>query len=123
MCCSTSGRVAVVTNFFSKEDFGKKYPRSRGTITSTFVVSTLSSEEFSLTELEPHKWEYGGFSVILFDGKRLVYCSNRVSGLYSKALSPGTYGLSNHVLDSPWPKVEKFKAVVAHSRRLGKSPQ
>jgi uncharacterized protein with NRDE domain len=123
ICCSTSGRCAAVTNFHSKEDRGKKYPRSRGEIISNFVRATLSSEEFSLSELDPYKSEYGGFSAILFDGKSLVCCSNRDKDQFSRSLSPGTYGLSNHLLNTPWPKVEKLKTAVVQSRRLGKDPR
>ena len=123
MCCSTSGRCAAVTNFFSKKDRGKKYPRSRGKIITNFVNAKISSELFAASELEPYKNEYGGFTAILFDGKSLVCCSNGDKSQCSRTLSPGTYGLSNHLLDTPWPKVEKLKAAVAQSRRLGKNPE
>lgn len=119
ICCSTSGRCAAVTNFFSREDHGKNYPRSRGKIVSNFVTSTLPAEDFVLTELEPYKKEYGGFSVIFFDGRSLVCCSNRDNCQFSRTLTPGTYGLSNNALDSPWQKVRKIKAAVATSRQLG----
>ena len=116
MCCSTTARCAAVTNFFAKEDRGKKYPKSRGNIVTDFVGAKVSSEEFARDVLEPAKTEYGGFSAFLFDGKSLVYCSNRDSEQFWRKLSPGTYGLSNHLLDTPWPKVQKIKAIVAQSR-------
>jgi uncharacterized protein with NRDE domain len=51
---------------------------------------------------------YSGFNLIFSDGERL--------GIYESApgvgreLEPGTYGLSNHLLDTPWPKVENAKS-------------
>jgi len=38
----------------------------------------------------------------------LYYYSNKMDKI--KKLKPGLYGLSNHLLDTPWPKVEKGKA-------------
>jgi uncharacterized protein with NRDE domain len=49
---------------------------------------------------------YNGFSLIVGDRRRLYYYSNRGS---CRELSPGLYGLSNRLLDTPWPKVEKGK--------------
>jgi uncharacterized protein with NRDE domain len=46
----------------------------------------------------------------LFDVQSLVCYSNRDPDHVVKDLSPGIYGLSNHLLDTPWPKVEQVKA-------------
>lgn len=45
------------------------------------------------------------------DDGEVVYCSNRGSGGNAGvcALTPGNYGLSNELLDSPWSKVQKGK--------------
>ena len=39
----------------------------------------------------------------------MVFCSNRESG-QSQWVEPGTHGLSNYLLNSPWRKVERGKA-------------
>jgi len=39
----------------------------------------------------------------------LVYCHNRGSEKNDQRLAPGKYGLSNHLLDTPWPKVLRTK--------------
>ena len=47
---------------------------------------------------------YGGFNLLIFDGRELLYINN-----YTKQTTPlaaGVYALSNHLLDSPWPKVD-----------------
>jgi uncharacterized protein with NRDE domain len=108
LTCSTSGRLAAVANFIKKEDIGKKYPRSRGEIITNFVSSRLSAKHFA-DQLEKLKDDYSGFSALLFDGESLVCCSNRDPSQFTRALSAGLYGLSNHLLDTPWPKVEKAK--------------
>lgn len=52
--------------------------------------------------------DYPGYNLIAGDRDGLVYHSNR-SG-ETRALGTGVYGLSNHLLDTPWPKVERSKA-------------
>lgn len=42
--------------------------------------------------------------MLRYDGAEVVCCSNRGEGGV-KDLGPGTYGLSNALLDSPWRKV------------------
>ena len=42
-------------------------------------------------------------NLLLSDGESLHYASNR--GPQAQSLAPGVYGLSNHLLDSPWPKL------------------
>ncbi len=123
LCCSTSGRCAAITNFFSRGDEGIQYPKSRGEVITTFVRSRLSSDEFVRLELEDHRDEYGGFSAILFDGESLMYCTNRDGANFARKLLTGVYGLSNHLLDTSWPKVEKLKHAVAHARSLRDDPQ
>lgn len=53
---------------------------------------------------------YSGFNLLLGDADHLVVVSNR--GTPPTVLPPGVYGLSNHLLDSPWPKVERARAAL-----------
>jgi uncharacterized protein with NRDE domain len=48
---------------------------------------------------------YNGFNLLLGDAAGLYYYSNRASGF--QALTPGLHGLSNHLLDTPWPKLKR----------------
>ncbi|MCO5384740.1 MAG: NRDE family protein [Desulfosporosinus sp.] len=54
---------------------------------------------------------YNPFNLIIGDSSSLMYCSKQTSGV--KELKPGIYGLSNHLLDTPWPKVLKSKQALA----------
>ena len=108
LTCSTSGRLAFITNFLKAEDIGKKYSRSRGEITTNFCNSSVSAEEFS-KEIEDIQYDYSGFNAVLFDGENLVCCSNRDPSRFARVLPAGCYGLSNHLLDTPWPKLLKAK--------------
>ena len=46
---------------------------------------------------------YRGFNLLASDGTDLYSFSNRAGA--PQRLQPGIYGLSNHLLDTPWPKV------------------
>jgi uncharacterized protein with NRDE domain len=52
--------------------------------------------------------EYNGFNLIFSDGHNLAVHES-MPGV-GRVLAAGIYGLSNHVLDTPWPKVERAKA-------------
>lgn len=102
-----SGRLAAVTNYRDGRNprLGR---RSRGELVSKFVTDTAPPLRY-LETLRPIQSEFDGFNLLvgsLWDG--IAYLSNR-NGT-PQALAPGVHGLSNHLLNSPWPKVERGKA-------------
>lgn len=104
-----SGRFAVVTNY--REGLNPpKAPRSRGALTADFLQGGMTPAAY-LDVLRPRAQEYGGFSLLVGDGESLHYHSNR--GGTSGPVAPGVHGLSNHLLDTPWPKVQSAKARLA----------
>ena len=104
-----SGRFAAVTNV--REPAMAKGERSRGALTRDFLTADASAEDFA-AKIDGGR--YSGFNLLLGDGESLVYCSNRDGR--PRRLAPGIYGLSNHLLDSPWPKLvaarERFAAAL-----------
>lgn len=105
---TTACRYAVVTNY--REGLNPaKAPRSRGALTAEFLKRDVVPEEY-LRELQPHAGEYGGFSLVVGDRDSLWYFSNR--GGAPAPITPGVHALSNHLLDTPWPKVQAAKARV-----------
>jgi uncharacterized protein with NRDE domain len=54
---------------------------------------------------------YNGFNLIAGDLDELYYVSNRASLM--TAITPGIYGLSNHLLNTPWPKIERGKKILS----------
>lgn len=104
MGVTKSGRIAAVTNFRDPEDT-KKRPKSRGFLVIDFLKSVTPPSEY----VEGLRGDdYDGFNLLAGDGEELWWYSNR--GESPRRLSPGVYGLSNHLLDTPWPKVERGKA-------------
>lgn len=103
------GRFAAVTNV--REPGMAKGERSRGALTRDFLIADTSAADYA-AQVDGRR--YSGFNLLLGDGESLVYCSNRDG--QPRRLAPGIYGLSNHVLDSPWPKLlaarERFAAAL-----------
>jgi uncharacterized protein with NRDE domain len=79
--------------------------RSRGLLTKDFLLGRQSPGECAAAI---DGGRYSGFNLLLADGQALWYCSNRDGG--ARRLAPGVYGLSNHLLDTPWPKLVTAKA-------------
>jgi uncharacterized protein with NRDE domain len=98
-----SGRFAAVTNYRDGHA-AKIAPRSRGELVAGFLRGDDAPAPF-LRQVEPAGAEYGGFSLIVGDLERLYFCSNRGNGI--EEIAPGVRGLSNHLLDTPWPKVRR----------------
>jgi len=98
-----SGKVAAITNY--REPGGPKPDApSRGHLVSAFLSGNASSQAY-LEAVSAVGRTYSGFNLIVGDASGLFYHSNRGPGIHR--LAPGWYGLSNHLLNTPWPKVEK----------------
>ncbi|WP_033543113.1 NRDE family protein [Planococcus sp. CAU13] len=99
-----SGRFAALTNFRdpSLPETGKI---SRGALVRDYLASDSNPENF-LKALEPDA--YTGFNVLLGDTEKLFYYNNLQQEIVD--VSPGIHGLSNHFLNTPWPKVVKGKS-------------
>jgi len=107
LAVSRSGRLAAVTNY--RDGRGRRAaPRSRGELVASFVAGTDAPDRY-VAGLAASAADYDGFNLLvgsLWDG--IAYYSNR--GGAPHQLQPGVHGLSNHLLNSPWPKVERGKA-------------
>ena len=101
-----TGRLAAVTNY---RDPGrqKETAVSRGLLVRDFLLDTRSPEQY-LNRISRIKDRYNGFNLLLGDRTELYYYSNRGDGM--RRISAGLYGISNRLLDTPWPKVQKGKA-------------
>ena len=105
MGLSRNGRFAAVTNFreFSKPGFHEPRPKSRGNLVTDFLCSEASAQSWADSVLADFDL-YGGFNLLIYDGQQLLYLNNFNNQV--RNLEPGIYALSNHLLDSPWPKVD-----------------
>ena len=55
--------------------------------------------------------DYAAFSLIAGDREWLLYCSNRNGDI--QELPPGVHCLSNHLLNTPWPKITRGRQRLA----------
>lgn len=99
-----SGRMAAITNF--REGRPEPAPLSRGKLSSLFLNEQSPAFDFA-EKLQSSQQQYNGFNLLIADDQQLVYCSNRTQKI--QILEPGIYSLSNHLLNSPWPKAEHAK--------------
>ena len=113
-----SGRLAAITNFRDPGALKAGAP-SRGLLANDFLGGSMPAPEY-LEHIRKAGQNYNGFNLIVGDMSGMYYYSNRSGKIH--ALSPGLYGLSNHLLDTPWPKVVKGKkelnAIIRQNRRI-----
>lgn len=102
-----SGKFAAITNYRDPASWMESAP-SRGGLVSRYLTGSSSAEEY-LKRVSAKAAEYNGFNLLLGDARDIFVCSNR--GAMQK-LTPGIYGLSNRLLDTPWPKVRRGKKLL-----------
>ena len=102
------GRIAAITNYRDPASL-KSHAPSRGELASDFLTGEDTPEEY-LARLDPNAGGYNGFNLIVGTKDQIYWYSNRGNGTH--CLVPGIYGVSNHLLDTPWPKVSRGKAAL-----------
>jgi uncharacterized protein with NRDE domain len=111
------GRLAAVTNY-REPGVQKVEAQSRGRLVTDFLGGRIPAPDY-LRQLRATGHLYNGFNLILGDVQGLYYYSNR-SGTAS-TVPPGIHGLSNHLIDTRWPKVRTGKsrlaAILAESKK------
>ncbi len=113
LAASADGRLAAVTNW-TEDRNAPKQPGSRGDLAYRFLSADVPARDF-VAGIDGSL--YAGFNFIAYDGRELVYTSNRTSEI--RTLQPGVYGLTNtrlgpglpidgdHRADTPHPAVQR----------------
>ena len=102
-------RFAALTNY---REGRRQDPdaASRGALVADFLTGQSDTASY-LEALGKRGGQYNGFNLFVGDGQRLGYYTNR--GGSWRVLEPGIYGLSNHLIDTPWPKLAAAKTAFA----------
>ena len=100
-----TGKFSAITNYRSSDEYRKDAP-SRGKLVIDFLAGRDNPKDYA-GKLIKNGHLYNGFNLLFSNQCELYYFSNKTQE--SAILSPGIYGLSNHLLNAPWPKVEKSK--------------
>lgn len=96
------GRFAAITNYRERPvPTGKK---SRGALVKDFLTEDIAPEAY-LSSIIQNKSHYAGFNLLLGTRQQLFFYSNKLPDDQFQKLSPGIYGLCNHLLETPWPKL------------------
>jgi uncharacterized protein with NRDE domain len=84
--------------------------KSRGRLTQAFLTGSQSCQCYLsriVDDLQDYQNSYAGFNLLIGEftltQQSLFYLNNREEGF--QQLTAGSYGLSNHRLNTPWPKV------------------
>ena len=104
---SRRAAFGVVTNYRELQRPTPGMP-SRGSLISDYLSSRLGSAKF-LAGIASTAESYGGFNLLLADACEMHYASNRTVPFFRK-LHAGVHGLSNHLLDTSWPKLARTRA-------------
>ncbi len=105
------GRFAAVTNY--RDPSASTGVLSRGDLVAGFLKTDTSPLSY-LEQIQERSNKYSGFNLLvgtIGNRSEIFYYSNR--GGQPQQLTSGIYGLSNHLLDTPWPKVVNGKASLA----------
>ncbi len=106
MGISRKGRVALLTNYRDLGSIREDAP-SRGHLVSKFLENDVPAKEY-LLEVKKNGSDYNGFNLLCGDlSGELWYYGNY--GEAVEKVEEGIHGLSNALLNTPWPKVEKGK--------------
>ena len=112
-----SGRLAAITNYREPDRQRPEAP-SRGHLVSDFIGSRHEARSY-LEALQRNARNYNGFNLIAGRPSSLFFYGNR--GDAPRPIDAGIHGLSNHLLDTPWPKVQRARramtAIVARKER------
>jgi uncharacterized protein with NRDE domain len=110
---AAGGKFAALTNIRGPLERRTDAP-TRGALVADYLAGSMSAPEY-IASIAAGAGAYNGFNLVLGDRESLYWFSNRADGdeRNGKALAPGIYGISNGLLDSPWPKVVRTKAQFA----------
>lgn len=105
MGVTKTGRFAALTNYRNPQEVteGK---RSRGELVKD-ALTYIGNPLHYMQNLANNKDQYPGYNLLVGDIKNLYYYSNMGQELIK--IEPGIYGVSNHLLNTDWPKVSKGK--------------
>lgn len=96
------GRFTAITNYRDMSDINPDAV-SRGKLTLDYLKSGTTPEAY-LKDVSADRRMYNGFNLLVGDQNALYYYSNAENKV--RAVPPGVHGLSNHLLNTNWPKVE-----------------
>ncbi len=106
MGITKKGHLAALTNYRDPSQCKPTAP-SRGLLVQDYLIAEPEPEAY-LSDLLGTSALYNGYNLMIGTIDHLYYFSNQESQVYK--IQPGIHGLSNSLLNVPWPKVERGKS-------------
>ena len=106
------GRFAAITNVRDPELIPPQPSESRGLLVRR-GLETDDLEAWLECQSAGEALRYGGFNLLIGDGKRLWHLERHRHGCALQAVEAGVHGLSNASLDTPWPKLVQVRNALA----------
>lgn len=107
-----TGRFIAITNYRNpmREN---KYAKSRGILSRDFLENSQGIHDFT-QKISASRNLYNGYNLLLAenDCRSVTHYSNITNK--TQNIESGIHGLSNALLDTPWPKVELGKKNLSH---------
>lgn len=106
------GRLALLTNY---RDPASQMPQapSRGHLVSRFLQERESGPEDYLQALATDAHRYNGFNLVVgrvqASRAHFAFLANRGPDTAPQRLVAGRHVLSNHLMNTPWPKAERLR--------------
>lgn len=113
------GRFAAITNF--REPVADQTPGrvSRGDLPLAFLRGEETPRDY-MRRVEDEQDDFAGFNLLVGNREQLWYFSNR-SADGATEVSAGLHGMSNGLLDDPWPKTLRGKSLLGQALDQGVS--
>jgi uncharacterized protein with NRDE domain len=102
MGVARDGRWAAVTNVREPAVPRRPAAPSRGALVAGFLRGSAPPERYAAA-IASRAGEWNGFNLLVGDAEGAWWLSNRGPGVVR--VEPGAHGVSNALLDTPWPKV------------------
>ena len=113
-----SGRFAAVTNIRDPSQTERR-SQTRGDLTRQYLAGDDSPQQYCKRLTQSYD-QFAGYNLLVGDTNSLLYVNNHEEKVWE--IEPGVHGLSNGLLNSSWPKVNKGKtrlqALMQHTEGL-----
>jgi uncharacterized protein with NRDE domain len=96
-----NGRLGMITNYRDPKNIDPKAP-SRGHLVSRFLIENTDVPTYMQGIVQNGK-RYNGFNLVVGSINDMYYYSNYGDGITK--MENGLFGLSNHLMETPWPKI------------------
>ncbi len=100
------GRFGLLTNY--RDMAYKPQAASRGALVADYLKADVPPGEYA-GQVARQGGRYNGFNLIVGDLEQSCYASNRHGDGQALTLEPGRHVLSNHLLNTAWPKTQRLK--------------